>query len=118
MSLFLQIPINQSGYAFLLFFAGLISVVNGISLIFDERKLNKYLSSTLLVNSGVMLIFDSLHKIGYPKFGYVKVSTLVVQLCVSFLSLFLVWGHNYERDKKLKERKSVDTKKQDFPDFR
>ncbi len=101
----MPLTIDNSGYIFLLFFAGLISIVNGIFLFFDDRKLNKYLSSTLLINSGIMLIFDSLNKFGYQKFGYVKVSTLVIQVFISFLSLFLVWEHYYERNKKLKERK-------------
>ena len=109
----MPLTIDNSGYIFLLFFAGLISIVNGIFLFFDDRKLNKYLSSTLLINSGIMLIFDSLNKFGYQKFGYVKVSTLVIQVFISFLSLFLVWEHYDERNKKLKERKR---RKQDFPD--
>ena len=108
----MPLTIDNSGYILLLFFAGLISIVNGIFLFFDDRKLNKYLSSTLLINSGIMLIFDSLNKFGYQKFGYIKVSTLVIQVFISFLSLFLVWEHYYERNKKLKERKR---KKQDFP---
>jgi uncharacterized membrane protein len=100
-----SLPFNQSGYAFLLFFAGLISIINGFSLIFDNRKLNQYLSSTLLINNGLMLLFDSFNKIGYDKFDNMKISTLIIQIIISFLSLFLVLGHHYERSKKLKERK-------------
>jgi hypothetical protein len=99
----LSVMTNQSGYAFLLFFAGLISIVNGASLLFDNRELNKYLSSSLLINSGVMLIFDSLYRIGYYKFGHIKVTTLVVQVIISFLSLLLIWGVHYERSAHIKE---------------
>lgn len=109
-----SLPFNQSGHAFLLFFAGLISIVNGFSLIFDNRKLNQYLSSSLLMNNGLMLIFDSFDKIGYDKFENIKVSTLIIQVIISFLSLFLVWGYWHERNAKLKERE----KEKDAYNFR
>lgn len=109
----MSLPFNQSGYAFLLFFAGLISVVNGFSLIFDNRKLNRYLSSTLLINSGLMLICDGLDRIGYTRFDNLKATTLVIQVFIGFLSLFFVWGYHYERNSKLKERQG-----KNFPDNR
>jgi hypothetical protein len=89
-----SLPFNQSGYAFLLFFAGLISIINGFSLIFDNRKLNQYLSSTLLINNGLMLIFDGFYRLGHYKFGYIKITTLVIQVFISFLSLLLVSYHH------------------------
>ena len=99
-----SLPFNQSGYAFLLFFVGIISIVNGVSLFFDERKINKFLASTLLINGGAMLIFDSLHMIGYKQFNDLKVANLVVQFFIGFLSIFFVWGHHYDRKKNIQER--------------
>lgn len=101
---FFLLPFNLSGKAFLLFFAGTVSIVNGTALFFNDRKLNKWLTSTLLINGGVMLIYDGLNIIGYPKFDAVKVSTLIVQTFIGILSIFLVWGHYYERNKKIQER--------------
>jgi len=93
-----SLPFNQSGYAFLLFFAGLISIINGFSLIFDNRKLNQYLSSTLLINNGLMLIFDGFYRLGHYKFGYIKITTLVIQVFISFLSLLLIWSYHHEQN--------------------
>lgn len=98
------LPINQSGYAFLLLLTGMISIVNGVSLIFDNRKLNRFLSSSLLINSGAMLIFDSLNLIGYRRFDSLKISTLVVQVFIGILSIFFVWGYHYEQKQKMRER--------------
>jgi len=98
------IPISEAGQSFLLLLTGSISVVNGIALIFNDRKLNKFLTSSLLINSGLMLIFDALSMMGYEKFNGFKTSTLVPQIFIGILSTFLVWGHYYERKQKFAER--------------
>lgn len=98
------IPIGDTGQSFLLLLTGSISVVNGIALIFNDRKLNKFLTSSLLINSGLMLIFDALIMMGYSKFNGFKTSTLVPQIFIGILSTFLVWGHYYERKQKFDER--------------
>lgn len=99
-------PINQSGYTFLLLLTGIISIVNGLSLIFDDRKLNRFLSSPLLINSGAILIFDGLSLIGYKQFDSLKKSTLVIQVFIGILSIFFVWGYHHERKQKIRERTS------------
>lgn len=79
----MPLTIDNSGYILLLFFAGLISIVNGIFLFFDNRKLNKYLSSTLLINSGIMLVFDSLNKsvdgqpVKIPKYSAIDIIGII-----------------------------------------
>lgn len=103
------LPFSQSGHASLLFVTGLVSILNGCSLFFNDRKLNKFLSSTLLINSGAMLIYDSLNLIGYRRFESLKISTLFIQVIIGILSIFFVWGHHYERWQKIRERTRKET---------
>jgi Ni,Fe-hydrogenase I cytochrome b subunit len=45
-----------------------------------------------------MLIFDGFYRLGHYKFGYVKITTLVIQVFISFLSLLLVWSYHHEQN--------------------
>jgi hypothetical protein len=62
-------------------------------------------------------MFDSFDKIGYDKFDDMKISTLIIQIIISFLSLFLVWGYWHERNTKLKEREEKEKNTYNFRDF-
>lgn len=103
------IPFSQSGSAFLLFLTGFVSIIGGASLVFDDRKLNKYLFSYFVMNSGAMLIYDGLKILGFSRFEKLKMSTLVVQVFLGLLSIIFIWAYHYERKQKIKERESSST---------
>lgn len=99
------LPFSQSGSAALLFLAGFVSILSGASLVFDDRKLNKYLFSYVVMNSGVMLIYDGLKILGFSRFEKLKTSTLVIQVFLGLLSIIFIWAYHYERKQKIQERK-------------
>lgn len=105
----IPIPISEVGQNILLLLTGSISIFNGILLIFNDRKLNRFLTSSLLINSGIMLICDALRLMGHERFEGFKTSTLVSQIFIGILSTFLVWGHYCERKQKFDERNEQKT---------
>lgn len=94
----------NSFLALICFLAGSISFLNGYSLLFDDRELNRQLPSSLLMLAGINIISEGFFILGFRGFKYIQVIVLVFQITVGVISTLLIREYRKKRDKKIQER--------------
>lgn len=103
--------IIKSSIALMLFIAGSTTFLNGYFLLYDDRKLNRYLSSLLLMLNGGNIILGGFKVLGFDIFAYFQFAMIIFQTIVGILSTILIQEYRIIRDAKIGERKIIEVEK-------
>lgn len=95
---------KQFVFSFLLIGVGLTSIWNGCLMLFDDRKLNKTLLSSLLFISGVIFTCDGLIILGVDTAENIKSIALTSLFFTELISIKLIGDYRYERELNTQKR--------------
>ena len=90
--------------AFICCVAGGTSFVNGILFFYDDRKLNRWLSSFLLILAGLSIISTGLWILGIEFFKLVLVTISFLQGVIGIVSIFLIREYRVQRMVEMQKR--------------
>lgn len=94
-----NIPFIKSFIALIFFLLGLLVFHNGYQLMmFDERKLNQWVLSILLMVIGIYFVSEGLYLIGIKEFKVLQPAVIFFAGVVSVVSTYLVKEHAGRRD--------------------
>ena len=100
----MSITILNSFVAVICFLAGGMSFLTGFLLIHDDRKLDRWLCSVLLMLGGLAVIAAGFEALGFSKSKYARLGVLLFQGIVGIAAVFLVREYLIRRDIEIGKR--------------
>lgn len=94
----MSLELLNSFVAVICFLSGGMSFLTGFLLLYDDRGLNKWLSSFLLMLAGISIISAGFEALGFGNFKYLRLGVLFFQTIVGFVAAILVRQYLTRRD--------------------